>query len=110
MALALAMSVVSKATQACNSAKDATNKLIQATSDMNKTMTTEATKGSERPMVDIETLNKINSDTIQTLKSKFEIIREAKAIREKGIAQMKQNEIELKGELEKYYNMYLIED
>ena len=66
MAIALGMNMVQEGLNAVNAAKDATNQLFLANSEMNKRLTLQAAEASERAILDIETLNKINQDLIET--------------------------------------------
>ena len=82
--------------EALNAAKDATNQLFLANSEMNKRLTLQAAEASERAILDIETLNKINQDLIETATGVFQIAQNAEIRRENEAKQLQANENQLK--------------
>ena len=96
MAIALGMNMVQEGLNAVNAAKDATNQLFLANSEMNKRLTLQAAEASERGILDIETLNKINQDLIETATGVFQIAQNAEIRRENEAKQLQANENQLK--------------
>ena len=96
MAIALGMNMVQEGLNAVNAAKDATNQLFLANSEMNKRLTLQAAEASERAILDIETLNKINQDLIETATGVFQIAQNAEIRRENEAKQLQANENQLK--------------
>lgn len=102
MAIALGMNEVRKGLNVVNSVKDATNAMLIANSQMNKEMTLEAAKAVERGVVDIETVNIVNQNLIESLTGSYEIAQQAVTAREEGAKQLQSNEAELKAAMIKY--------
>lgn len=102
MALALGMQTVRDGLNAVNSVKDATNAMLIANAQMNKQLTLEAAQAVERGVVDIETINTVNQNLIESFAGASEIAQKAITAREEGAKQLKANEVELKNAIVKY--------
>lgn len=105
MAVALGMQVVREGLNAVNAVKDATNAMLIANSQMNKQLTLEAAQVVERGVIDIETINTVNQNLIDTLSGSYEIAQKAITSREEGAKQLRANEAELKDAIVKYTNL-----
>ncbi len=104
MAVALGMQVVREGLNAVNAVKDATNAMLIANSQMNKQLTLEAAQAVERGVIDIETINTVNQNLIESLSGSYEIAQKAITAREEGAKQLQANEAELKAAIVKYTN------
>jgi len=78
------------------SVTDTTNELLQKNSEMLKMGTIEVAKESERGIVDLETLQKVNSDLIGTIEETLKIQAEGKAKRIAAEQELVKMEDELK--------------
>ena len=96
MAIALGMNMVQEGLNAVNAAKDTTNQLFLAYAEMNKRLTLQAAEASERAILDIETLNKINQYLIETATGVFQIAQNAEIKRQNDAMQLQENENQLK--------------
>lgn len=105
MAMALGMQVVREGLNAVNAVKDATNAMLIANSQMNKQLTLEAAQAVERGVVDIDTINVVNQNLIESLSGSYEIAQKAITSREEGAKQLQANEAELKAAIVKYTNL-----
>ncbi len=105
MAIALGMKVVKEGLDAVNSVKDVTNAMLLANSQMNKQLTLEAAQAVERGVIDIETINQVNQDLIESINGSYEIAQKAITAREEGAKQLQANEAELKAAIVKYTNL-----
>lgn len=88
-----------KAADLQKSVNDATNELLQKNSDMLKTGSIAIAKEVERPIVELETLRKVNIDLISTIESVSQIHREGSARRKQATIELKKIEDELKTKL-----------
>ena len=102
MAIALGMQTVREGLNAVNAVKDATNAMLIANSEMNKQLTLEAAQAVERGVVDIETINKVNQNLIDSISGSYEIAQKAITERAEGAKQLQNNEAELKKAIVKY--------
>ena len=102
MAIALGMQTVREGLNAVNAVKDATNAMLIANSEMNKQLTLEAAQAVERGVVDIETINKVNQNLIDSISGSYEIAQKAITERAEGAKQLQANEAELKKAIVKY--------
>lgn len=75
---------------------DMTNELLKRNSDMLKTGTIDIAKESERGIVSIETVKKVNQDLIETINQVLEIQRKGKEERQAAEAELATIESELK--------------
>ncbi|NEG96487.1 hypothetical protein GFD17_06945 [Bifidobacterium sp. SMB2] len=78
---------------------DVTNKLIQANARALHQGAVDAEKANQRSVVDIETLEKVNSELIATLRETVQIQKEGKASRAAAEVKMRQLEGDLKNAL-----------
>ena len=78
---------------------DATNELLRKNSEMLKDNTLEIAKESERGIVDIETLKKVNSDLIATIEDTLKIQADGKAKRQLAETELAKIEQDLKDKL-----------
>lgn len=99
MVIALGLSNQRKALDLQNKADDVTNKLLQKNAAALHKGAVDAEKANQRSVVEIETLEKINSELIATLKETVQIQREGKANREAAQVKMRQIESDLKNAL-----------
>ena len=96
MAIALGMETLKKGLNAVNAVNDATNAMLLANSQMNKELTLEVAKASQRGIVDMETVDKLNQDLIDTFSGVSNIIAEGRTKRAEGAQHLKDSEEELK--------------
>lgn len=78
---------------------DTTNELLSKNAEMLKDSTIEVAKESERGIVDIETLKKVNNDLINTIEETLKIQQEGKLKRQQAETELSQLENELKKKL-----------
>ena len=78
---------------------DTTNELLRKNSEMLKESTVEIAKETERGIVDIETLKKVNSDLISTIEDTLKIQSDGKAKRLLAETELTKIEHELKEKL-----------
>lgn len=102
MAIALGMQTVRDGLNAVNAVKDATNAMLIANSQLNKQLTLEAAQAVERGVVDIETVNTVNQNLIESLTGSYEIAQKAITAREEGAKQLQANEAELRNAIARY--------
>lgn len=99
MVIALGLSNQRKALDLQNKADDVTNKLLQRNAAALHKGAVDAEKANQRSVVEIETLEKINSELIATLKETVQIQRQGKASREAAQVKMRQIESDLRNAL-----------
>ncbi|KFI52353.1 toxic anion resistance protein [Bifidobacterium callitrichos] len=99
MVIALGLSNQKKALDLQNKADDVTNKLLQRNAAAMHKGAVAAEKANQRSVVEIETLEKINSELIATLKETVQIQKQGKANREAAQVKMRQIESDLKSAL-----------
>jgi len=102
MAMAVGMQTVREGLNAVNAVKDATNAMLIANSQLNKQIALESAKAVERGVVDIETINTVNRNLIDSLTGSYEIAQQAITARQEGAKQLQANEAELKAAIIKY--------
>ena len=78
---------------------DTTNELLRKNSEMLKDSTIEIARESERGIMDIETLKKVNSDLISTIEDTLKIQADGKAKRQLAESELAKIEQELKEKL-----------
>jgi uncharacterized protein YaaN involved in tellurite resistance len=78
---------------------DTTNELLKKNSEMLKGSSIEIAKESERGIVDIETLQKVNTDLISTIEETLKIQQDGRQKRAQAEEQLKKMEGELKQKL-----------
>lgn len=78
---------------------DTTNKLLTKNSEMLKQNTIEVAKESERGIIDMETLKKVNADLIETIDETIKIQKDGRAQRQKAEQELVQIEDQLKEKL-----------
>lgn len=83
---------------------DTTNELLKKNSELLKKNTTEVMKESERGIVDLETLKKVNEDLITTIEESIKIQKEGRDQRAKAEVELVQLEDKLKDVLIKSSN------
>ena len=88
-----------KALKLQNEVNRTTNELLTKNSELLKTSSIEVAKESERGIVDIETLKKVNSDLIETIEETIRIQQEGREKRMQAEAELKSMESELKKKL-----------
>ena len=88
MALALGIKTVRSALDAKNNVDDVTNQMFLAVSQAGKDLSIETAQASQRGVVDIETVRKVNQNLVEALTESTRITRE-------GIEKRKQESIEL---------------
>ena len=81
------------------SVTDTTNQLLQKNSEMLKMGTISVAKESERGIVEVETLKKINTDLISTIEETIKIQEEGRTKRAQAEVELKKMEGELKDKL-----------
>ncbi|KAB8290111.1 toxic anion resistance protein [Bifidobacterium avesanii] len=96
MVIALGLSNQRKALDLQNKADDVTNKLLQKNASALHQGAVDAEKANQRSVVEIETLEKINSELIATLKETVQIQKQGKANRQAAEGKMRQLESDLK--------------
>ena len=77
MAIALGMQAVREGMNSVKAVRDATNAMIIANSQMNKQLTLDVAQSLERGIVDIETINKVNQNLIDSLSGSYDIVQKA---------------------------------
>lgn len=102
MAIALGMQTVQEGLNAVNAVREATNKMLIANSQMNKQMTLDAAKAIESGVIDIETIQAVNRNLIDSLSGSYEIAQKAIEDREENAKQLRDNEAELKKAIMQY--------
>lgn len=83
-AVALGINNAQQALKAQMAVDDITNELLKQNSELLKTSTIEIAKESERGMVDLETLQQVNANLIETVDSVIEIHRQGEEARKTG--------------------------
>lgn len=96
MVIALGMENQRKALDLQKKTDDVTNELIQRNARALHQGAVDAEKANQRSVVDIETLEKVNTELIATLKETVQIQQEGKANREAAQSKMRQLEQDLK--------------
>ncbi|KAA8828242.1 toxic anion resistance protein [Bifidobacterium tissieri] len=96
MVIALGLENQRQALELQQKTDDLTNRLIQSNARALHQGAVEAEKANQRSVVDIETLEKVNSELIATLRETVQIQREGKANREAAEVKMRQLEGDLK--------------
>ena len=99
MVLALGIAHSAEAAQAQRQVTDITNELLRKNAETLHMATVETAKESERGIVDLETLQKTNSDLIQTLDDVMRIQMEGRQKRQAAEMEMHRMEEELKRKL-----------
>ncbi|MEM7181930.1 MAG: toxic anion resistance protein [Spirochaetota bacterium] len=88
-----------KALQAQQEVSDVTSQLLSKNSEMLKTGTTEVAKESEKGIIELDTLKKINTDLISTIDETIKIQEEGKKKRAEAEVELGKMEDELKAKL-----------
>ena len=88
-----------KALEAQKKVSDATNELLTKNSEMLKTGSIEIAKESERGIIDLESLKKINGDLIQTLEETIKVQSEGRQKRKAAEVELVKMETDLKSKL-----------
>jgi uncharacterized protein YaaN involved in tellurite resistance len=83
---------------------DTTNELLAKNSELLKESSIDIARESERGIVDIETLQKVNTDLISTIEETLRIQQEGRAKREAAETELKRMESELKQKLTEVSN------
>lgn len=99
MVIALGLSNQRAALDLQNKADDVTNKLLAKNAAAMHQGAVDTEKANQRSVVNIETLEKINSELISTLKETVQIQREGRANRDAAQVKMRQIESDLKNAL-----------
>lgn len=88
-----------KALEVQREVTDTTNELLAKNSEMLKDSSIEIAKESERGIVEIETLKKVNADLIQTLEETIRIQQEGRVKRQQAETELQKIEMDLKDKL-----------
>ena len=96
MVISLGLANAKAALEAQTKVTDMTNELLKKNSEMLKTGTLDVAKESERGIVSIETIAKVNQDLIETINGVLEIQRKGKEERLAAEAELVLIESELK--------------
>ncbi|MBW3089057.1 toxic anion resistance protein [Bifidobacterium sp. 82T24] len=99
MVIALGLENQRQALELQKKTDDVTNRLIQANARALHQGAVDAEKANQRSVVDIETLEKVNSELISTLRETVQIQKEGKASRQAAEVKMRQLEGDLKNAL-----------
>ncbi|WP_236023797.1 toxic anion resistance protein [Bifidobacterium miconis] len=99
MVIALGLSNQRAALDLQNKADDVTNKLLSRNAEALHRGAVDAEKANQRSVIEIDTLEKINSELIATLRETVQIQKEGKANREAAQVKMRQIESDLKAAL-----------
>ena len=97
--IALGITNAKSALGAQKQVTDITNEMLKKNSEILKQGTIEIAKESERAIVDVETLQKTNSDIIETLDAVIQIHEEGRAKRQEAEVEIQKIENELKEKL-----------
>ncbi len=96
MVISLGLANAKAALEAQTKVTDMTNELLKKNSEMLKTGTLDVAKESERGIVSMETIKKVNQDLIQTINGVLEIQRKGKEERLAAEVELANIETELK--------------
>ncbi len=88
-----------KALEVQRQVTDTTNELLKKNAEMLKEGSIETAKESERGIIEIETLQKVNNDLISTIEETLRIQEEGRTKRQQAEVELKQMEEELKAKL-----------
>ena len=97
MVIALGLANQKKVLEVQHSVNEMTNDLLRKNAEMLKIGTIETAKESERSIVDIETMRKVNDDLVTTIEETLKIQQEGRAKRRAAEAEL----VELEGRLKK---------
>ena len=97
--IALGLARQQSALQMQRSVTDTTNELLQKNAELLKQNSLDVTRESERGIVDLETLKKVNDDLISTIEETIQIQREGRAARQSAEAELAGIEQKLKDAL-----------
>ena len=97
--IALGLSRQQSALKMQREVSDTTNALLRKNAELLKQNTIEVAKESERGIVDIETLKKVNADLIETIEETIKIQQEGRAARQNAEAELAGIESQLKNVL-----------
>ena len=97
MVIALGLANQKKVLEVQHSVNEITNDLLRKNAEMLKIGTIETAKESERSIVDIETVRKVNDDLVTTIEETLKIQQEGRAKRRAAEAEL----VELEGRLKK---------
>ena len=97
MVIALGLANQKKVLEVQHSVNEMTNGLLRKNAEMLKIGTIETAKESERSIVDIETVRKVNDDLVTTIEETLKIQQEGRAKRRAAEAEL----VELEGRLKK---------
>lgn len=104
LVLALGIENSRQAMEVQRKVSDMTNELLMRNSELLKSATIETAKESERGIVDLETLQKTNTDLIETLDEVIKIHSEGHQKREEAELELRRIENELKNKLTENIN------
>ena len=97
--IALGLSNQQRALKQQREIADTTNKMLEANAELLKMNTVETAKEANRGIVDVETLQKVNQDLIQTIEETMKIQQEGRAKRQAAEAELLRIEEQLKDKL-----------
>ena len=97
--IALGLARQQSALQMQRSVTDTTNELLQSNAELLKQNSLDVARESERGIVDLETLKKVNDDLISTIEETIQIQREGRAARQSAEAELAGIEQKLKDAL-----------
>jgi uncharacterized protein YaaN involved in tellurite resistance len=95
MVLALGLVHSQQALEAQRAVTNATNQMLQRNSDMLRNSSTQIARESERSIVDIETLKKVNTDLFATIDEMLKIHQEGRQKRQSAETELRKVENEL---------------
>ena len=96
MVLTLGIENSRRAMEAQRQVTDMTNALLQKNADMLHMASVETAKESERGIVDLQTLKKVNADLISTIEETIKIQQEGRAARQNAETELLSIEQKLK--------------
>jgi len=102
MAMALGMQTIKEGLGAVGAVKDATNAMLVANAQQNKQLTEQMAQAAEKGIVDIDTINKVNQDLVETLAGSCGIAQKAITRREEEAKKLQESEAELKAAVVQY--------
>lgn len=95
MAMALGIKTVQAGLDAANQVNEVTNRMFLAVSEAGKNLAIESAKASEKGVIDIETVRKVNQNLIESFAESTRITTEAIETRKQNAAELKQLETDL---------------
>ena len=91
MTIALGMQAIRAGLSAVNDVKEATNEMLITQSQMNKQLSIEAAQAVESGVININTLNEVNKNLIDSLNESYAIAQKAITSKEEGAKKLPEN-------------------